>query len=424
MASKRKDSRGIILKQGETQIASGRYRYRYFDSEGKAHDVYSWRLRPEDPTPEGKKPAPSLRELEKQIRRDLDDNLKAWQGNMTLNQLIQEYMKEQKDYWSPGTLTGYEYTFGKHIEQKIGKKKVSKITRDDVEKFYKSLLQDKENPLKLSSVCTLDKLVNPALQLAVRKNLIRINPAEGIIGQLKKKCPESLSESRHALEIEQQEKLLDFIKNDSIYSVYYSMFYLLAWTGCRINELLALTWHDVDFQKEVIYIRRSLCYKKIDGAFQFYLKEPKTRNGTREIPMLADVKSLLQDMRGSEYQKIVFLRNQEVTLQDLSVFIFKNKHGNVYDYSSIDHKLRCIVKRYNQANKEKMPSVSCHIFRHSFCCWLCENIEGTNSADDIKYIQSIMGHSDAATTLNIYSELRKGNQEGKHEALKKKAIAR
>ena len=70
-----------------------------------------------------------------------------------------------------------------------------------------------------------------------------------------------------------------------------------------------------------------------------------------------------------------------------------------------------------------MPNIEAtpHTFRHSFCCWLCENVSGENTMDDIKYIQSIMGHKDASTTLNIYSELRKGNAAGKHEALKKKA---
>ena len=41
--------------------------------------------------------------------------------------------------------------------------------------------------------------------------------------------------------------------------------------------------------------------------------------------------------------------------------------------------------------------------------------------DDIKYIQPIMGHKDASTTLNIYSELRKNNAKDKHAALKEKA---
>lgn len=424
--AKRKDIRGIVLNQGESQNPSGRYRYRYTDGEGQAHDVYSWRLRPEDPVPEGKKPSLSLREMEKHIRKDLDDNLKAWQGNITLNTLILEYIQEQKNYWAIGTINGYEYSFERHIKPKFGLKRVSKLTSDDIERFYKGLLQDKKRPLKISSVSTLDKLIKPALQMAVRKNIIRINPAEGIIGQLKKKCPGCLPEVRHALEEQQQKVLLEYIKGDTIYAQYYPIFYLLAWTGCRINELLAITWQDIDFQKEIIHINRSLSYKKVDGSFRFLLNEPKTKNGFREIPMLANVKDILLDMRERRpSQKIVSMKKEKVvTLENKSAFVFLNSRGNVYDYSSINYKLKHIIRRYNKGRQDKIPEISCHIFRHSFCCWLCENIEGTNSADDIKYIQSIMGHSDAATTLNIYSELRKDNQNDKHEALKKKAQMR
>lgn len=426
MATKRKDARGIMLNSGESQNSSGRYRYRYFDNNGTAHDVYSWRLRPEDPTPDGKKPGLSLREMEKQIRKDLDDNLQAWQGNMTVNKLITEYIAEQRNYWAAGTLNNYEYGFEKHIKPKFGLKKVSRLTSDDIEKFYKSLVQNKENPLKIDTVLTLDKLLNPALQIAVKRNIIRVNPAIGVIGQIRKKCPEGLSEPKHALETGQQDALLEYIKNDCIYAQYYPLFYMLAWTGCRINELLALTWHDIDFQNEVIHVRRSLSYKKVGGKFTFMLKEPKTKSGVREIPMLADVKRILQEMKELSSQgKIVALKKPAaVSLDDTSIFIFRNSSGNVYDSSGIDHKLKCILKRYNKEHNEKLPKISCHTFRHSFCCWLCENIEGVNAADDIKYIQSIMGHSDAATTLNIYSELRKNNQSDRHEALKKKALGK
>lgn len=422
MAAKRKDSRGIVLNPGESQNAAGRYRYRYTDNDGMAHDVYSWRLRPEDPTPEGKKPGPSLREMEKQIRKDLDDNIKAWQGSMTVNELITEYIAEQRDCWAVGTLNGYEYSFEKHIKPKFGKKKVSNITSDDVEKFYKSLIQNKENPLKIGTVATLDKLLNPALQMAVRKKIIRINPADGVIGQVKKKCPDSHAKTKRALEEEQQAALLSFIKDDVIYQQYYPIFYLLAWTGCRINELLALTWQDIDFQNEVIYRKRSLSYKKVGDKFTFMLKETKTESGVREIPMLSDTCRLLKEMKDFSGQgKIVAINPVSVSLENQDIFIFRNSKGKVYDYSSIDYKLKCIVRKYNKENEKKLPDISCHTFRHNFCCWLCENIEGMNAAEDIKYIQSIMGHSDASTTLNIYSECRKNTQTNKHEALKKRA---
>lgn len=427
MAGKRKDNRGIVLQKGESQDAkTGRYRYRYYDNEGITHDIYSWRLRPEDNTPDGKKHTESLREMEKQVHKDLDNGLRAWKANTTLNALIIEYIQMQKGYWAIGTLNGYEYSFEKHIKPKFGLKKVSKLTSDDIEKFYISLLRDKEHPLKISSIATLDKLLRPALQVAVKKKILGTNPADGVIGQLKKKCVEDKPEMKHALEEKQQEKLLEYIKDNYIYSRYYPLFYVLSWTGCRINELLALTWQDIDFQNEIIHVRRSLSYKKVDGKYQFMVKRPKTKQGIREIPMLGNVKQILLDIKaGKSTSKVVILKlDKEVSADDLTQFVFRNGDGKLYDYSSIDYKLKCIIRRYNDEHKEKMPDISCHTFRHSFCCWLCENIEGVNAADDIKYIQSILGHADASTTLNIYSELRKGNQTGKHEALKKKSIGR
>ena len=90
MAEKRRDNRGIVLEKGESQEKTGRYRYRYYDDRGVSHDVYSWRLRPEDAAPEGKKYGESLRELEAQIQKDMIENIKAWgTGSLSVNRVWQ-----------------------------------------------------------------------------------------------------------------------------------------------------------------------------------------------------------------------------------------------------------------------------------------------------------------------------------------------
>jgi integrase len=142
--------------------------------------------------------------------------------------------------------------------------------------------------------------------------------------------------------------------------------------------------------------------------------------------MLKDVKKILIEWRElTGGCKVILLEKDKdtVSLDDLSAFVFRNSNGKLHDYSPFDDRLKRIVTKYNSTHEDvdRLPDISCHTFRHSFCCWLCENTNGTNSADDIKYIQSVMGHADISTTLNIYSELRKGNQENKHTALKKKA---
>ena len=80
MANKRKDSRGRNLKDGEIQLADGRYKYQYTDTNGERKAVYSWRLVPTDRTPPGKRDGLSLREKEDEIlidRRDGIDGNKA-----------------------------------------------------------------------------------------------------------------------------------------------------------------------------------------------------------------------------------------------------------------------------------------------------------------------------------------------------------
>lgn len=160
----------------------------------------------------------------------------------------------------------------------------------------------------------------------------------------------------------------------------------------------------------------------MNGHYQFIIGKPKTENGVREIPMLGEVKEILLRMRiDAGWSKIVPVKKPKLSIQDTSPFIFVNGNGNLIPQVTMEHLLKRIIRDYNKQAAIPIQDITPHTFRHSFCCWLCENVQGENSMDDIKYIQSIMGHTDASTTLNI-SELRKNNAKSKHEALKKKAM--
>ena len=87
MKEKRRDSKGRILHTGESQRTDGKYLYKYVDAFGNTKYVYAWRLTPTDPTPKGKRDKPSLRELEQQIRRDIEDGIDSTGKKMTLCQL-------------------------------------------------------------------------------------------------------------------------------------------------------------------------------------------------------------------------------------------------------------------------------------------------------------------------------------------------
>ena len=81
MANMRKDKKGRGLHTGEQQRKDGIYLYRYTDITGKRRTVYAGDL-------------PELRQKEKQIRRDLDDNIMTdiATQNMTLNDLFEQFI--------------------------------------------------------------------------------------------------------------------------------------------------------------------------------------------------------------------------------------------------------------------------------------------------------------------------------------------
>ena len=88
---KRIDTKGRILKDGESQRKDGTYRFTYTDANGKRHDIYSKRLVPTDPIFSSRKDVLCLRERERKILRDLEDGIKATVENKaTLNDLFQK----------------------------------------------------------------------------------------------------------------------------------------------------------------------------------------------------------------------------------------------------------------------------------------------------------------------------------------------
>ena len=88
----RRDSKRRVLRPGESVRADGKYQYKYH-IDGKPHFVYSWKLEPTDKLPKGKKPCLSLHELEKQVNTDLDMLVNIVDGQMTVCELVDRYLK-------------------------------------------------------------------------------------------------------------------------------------------------------------------------------------------------------------------------------------------------------------------------------------------------------------------------------------------
>ena len=174
MSGKRRDNKNRILRNGESQRQDGRYAFKYIDTTGKQQFVYSWKLEKTDKTPQGKRDDISLREKEKLILKDLDDEIVPRGGKMTVLELVKKYLL-QKTGVRHNTEANYKFVVNIIKKEDFGKKRIDKVKLSDAKCWLIKLQKDGRG---YNSIHSVRGVVRPAFQMAVDDDLIRKNPFE------------------------------------------------------------------------------------------------------------------------------------------------------------------------------------------------------------------------------------------------------
>ena len=404
MAKVRKDLRGRSLRKGEVQRSSDkRYMYTYTDPMGRRKFIYANDLA-------------ELREKEAKLMKDQLDGLDLYvAGKASVNDTFDRYMSTKYNL-RESTKSSYLYTYDHYVRDSFGKKRIADIKYSDVLQFYYYLLN--EVKISLGTLDTVHCLLHPTFQLAVRDEIIRNNPTDGVMKEISRESGKNRG-IRHALTVEQQRAFMEYIANHPIYYHWWPMFTVLLGTGCRIGEALGLRWQDLDYDKRTISINHSLSYyqKPESNKSVLRISKPKTEAGIRTIPMLDIVKDAFEML----YEEQLENGFNESEIDGMSGFIFCNRFGTVPNPQTVNHTIKRIANSYNadevvRAKKERrdpiiLPNFSCHHLRHTFCTRLCEN------ETNLKVIQSIMGHRNIETTMDIYAEATEEKKQESFENL-------
>lgn len=401
MAVSRKDSRGYALRSGECQRSDGRYSYSYTDRNRKRHTIYG-------------KDLVELRKKEQGIRRDLEDGLDPQRAErVTVNEVYDSYIKQKYDLKAT-TRTNYIYTYDHFIRDTFGRRRLASVHYSDVRQFYYSLImEEKLSPATIDNVHTQ---LHPAFQMAVRNGLIRTNPAAGVLGEIKKSHL-WYKPKRKSLTVAEQKAFMNFLYSNHQYQGWKPIITILIGTGMRIGECLGLRWEDLDFENRFIDVNHNLVHRRVDKeGGTLHINSLKTEAGCRKIPMIKEVyEAFLEEY---ELQRITGFCTQEI--EGYSGFVFANSEGTVTIPSEVNRAIHSITADYNneetaKAKAEKrepllLPDFSAHHLRHTFCTRFCEN------ETNIKVIQSVMGHKDIQTTMDIYADC---SEEKKKEVIEK-----
>ncbi|MBQ8624317.1 MAG: site-specific integrase [Oscillospiraceae bacterium] len=392
----RKDGKGRVLRKGENyRKADGRYSYVYRDALGVKRTIYA-------------KSLTVLRQKEETLVRDQMDGLNVYvAGKADVNFLFDRYISTKTELRST-TYSNYLYVWNHFVRDTFGKKKIRDVKYSDVLFFYNDLVTNKG--LQINTLESINTVLKPTFQLAVRDDIIRKNPVDGAYCEIKKRNG-GARKNRRALTVEQQRAFMEYVAQNPFFYHWYPLFMFLLGTGCRIGEAIGIRWDDVDMEKRVISVNHSLTYyQRADDSFkcEFRVSQPKTEAGIRYIPMMQPVYEALK----SEYERQEEEGFCVENVDGMTNFIFTNRFGMPHNPAAVNRAIKRIVDAHNAeeevaAKKQKrepimIPRFSCHIFRHTFASRFCEN------ETNVKVIQEVMGHADVSTTMNIYAEV---NQE-------------
>lgn len=282
---------------------------------------------------------------------------------LSITQLFNEWMRSIKHKVKESTAANYFLKAQKHILPAFGKMQADALESADVYSFIELKQQSGLSNRYISDIIIVMKTL---FKYAVRTYHI-FNPMTDI------ELPRKKSSDIKLLDSNEQDKLQQFIhnhQNRASLGVALSMA-----TGIRIGELCALQWEDIDFEKRILTVRKTI--QRIQTPHEkrktkLVITEPKSESSKRKIPIPECVVEFLKKFKGKAKEFIVSGKNKP------------------FEPRTMQYRFSKILK------KTKLPSVHFHALRHIFAS-NCIKL-----GFDVKSLSELLGHSSVEITLNRY----------------------
>ncbi len=384
MHKHRTDRLGRALLTGEIQRRDGRYAYVYSHRDEKK-SLYSWRLLPEDPLPEGKRWDKSLREKEEELHKEEERKYRSGSA-LTVAELAELYL-HQRGGLSYNTRATYDSLLKIVRQEEFGNRPITEVRTLDAKLW---LMELQSRGRSFSCLKSLKAILQPAFAMAVEEEMVEKNP----FGFSPKKVLENDRKKREALSPEQEEEWLRFFRSDPEFAAFYDGIRILLGTGLRISEFCGLTLDDLDFEQGVFTVERQL----IRSGGEYHITRPKTRSGIRTLPMTQEVRDSFLGLLNCRPRP-----RKEPSVEGVKGFLVlqgKDQPAAAAYWKQIFRKAdRAFRERGGEAAAD-FPTVSPHICRHTYCTKMARM--GMNP----KVLQYLMGHSNISVTLDVYTHLQ------------------
>ncbi|HFI0462689.1 TPA: tyrosine-type recombinase/integrase [Streptococcus suis] len=300
-------------------------------------------------------------------------------------ELAELWWNSYKHTVKPNTRGNVKTLLNRHVIPLFGAYKLDKLTTPLIQSIINKLA-DKTNKGESKAYLHYDKihaLNKRILQYGVVMQVLPYNPAREVI--LPRNAKKATRKKVKHFNDEQLKQFLgyldglDLINYRNLYEV--TLYKFLLATGCRINEVLALHWSDIDLNNATVSITKTLNrYGSINS--------PKSNASIRDIDIDSQTVAMLKEYRRRQTQEAWTLgRSETVVFSDF-----------IHDYpedKTLGNRLTTRLRNIG------LPNIGFHGFRHTHASLLL------NSGIPYKELQHRLGHSRISMTMDIYSHLSK-----------------
>lgn len=297
--------------------------------------------------------------------------------NMTFCEVYEEWISIYKDSVKESTYSKTLETFRNHILPEFGGYKINRIS---VTQYYKSLSKWSK---KIKNFMSIHTYARKVFRYALKSKYINSDPTDvptfpkSKIGSDKPKYTHySKNELIHFLEGAKK------VENTH----WFTYFRLLAYSGCRKGELLALTWKDINFNEHYVDISKTVTTGLNN---KLIIQTAKTSKSNRLVYMDTETMEILSTWKKEQSE---LLKLSSLTFSD-SQLLFPNEYNSYIYPQKVGQKLQSICSRIN------LRYISPHWFRHTHVSLLNE------ASTDYKEISERVGHSNIKQTMNTYAHV-------------------